>query len=361
MNKRYLYKNRKHDLANTKIKNELENESDSVIHVHQGVVLPLTNKLGGVRDANGSFIPESQYMGDWVKLGGDYTPYKINISNEQVIFLGFFLKHWGHFIIDAIGRLWILCREEYAGYKFVYLKEKAVSIDGTYEEFLNYLGIKKEQLIDIDVPTKFNNIIIPNLCTNNNYGFTNGYSQIFKRILNNVNIDDIDIPSKIYLSRTKLKGITKKEFGEKIIEDIFRDNGYEIIFPEELSLKKQIAIFQKAEEIVCVNGSIPFGIVYANSTLKLVVLNKMSLIHYNLLKLSAVAKIEPVYIDVYKEPVRCHPRYLGEGPFWIKPGYTLNLFFQDNHLIFNNKKTCEIKYYLKYYYLFFKNRGKSII
>ena len=128
-----------------------------------------------------------------------------------------------------------------------------------------------------------------------------------------------------------------------------------------MTLREQIAIFQKAKEIVCVNGTIPFGIVYANPNLKLVVLNKMSLIHFNLLKLSMVSGITPIYIDVYKEPIKCHPRYLGEGPFWMETGENLKRYFEDNKLYYAPIKSNGIQNFIMYYYIFLKNRCKSII
>lgn len=105
-----------------------------------------------------------------------------------------------------------------------------------------------------------------------------------------------------------------------------------VLYPEKMSLYEQIDIFQNAREIVCINGTIPLNCIFIGKGVKLVVLNKTSLIHNNLIMISSIMNVRPVYIDVYKEPIPHHPRYLGEGPFWIEFNVNLKKYFKDSHL-----------------------------
>lgn len=357
-----MYRYRREDLEKVQLCNDICNIEDKIARIDHGVILPVKNNLGGVLDENGHFLDESRYVGDWVKIGGYYKSDVIKDRKEKVIYLGFFLKHWGHFLIDSIGRLWIFNEKEYRNYKFVYLLEDDdKKVDGNYKQFLELMGINIDNMIFINEPTRFREVLIPSLSTNDHYGYSNGYKKIFENVVKSINADDVKVPPKIYLSRTKMIGIEKKELGEKEIEKNFKNNGYQIFYPEELSLKTQIAFFQNAEEIVCVNGTIPLGIVFAKKTLRLVVLNKTSLIHYNLLMMSEVAQISPIYIDVYREPIKYHPRYLGEGPFWIENNENLKKYFSDNHLEYREYRKNKYIMYIKYLYIYVKGKTKNMI
>lgn len=81
--------------------------------INNGILLPPkkdTSKswgLGGVVDANESFVEDSIYR---FYFGGYYDFDKNNIkeSEEEVIYLGHLIPHWGVFLVDFHKKIMVL-------------------------------------------------------------------------------------------------------------------------------------------------------------------------------------------------------------------------------------------------------------
>lgn len=322
-------------ISTYKYKNSAYDKTLKIEEVDNGSILPLHENKGGVVNEKGDFVSLSYHDGEWFKLGGKYN-YDSSLAEKstlEVIYLGVFIHQWGHFILDSLSRAWIISHlKDTKRYKYVFLSENDSEIKGNYLEALTLLGLQASQIIVLSKPTKFKKIIVPQMSTNKDHGFNKEYPMIFKTMIKNANIKNISVPARVYLTRTNLKVAHKKEYGEKIIENNFRKNNYTVISPEKLNVKEQIAIFQNAKEIVCLNGSIPFDIVFASKKLKLIVINKTSLLHINLYELSAVSGIKPIYINGYYEPFKTFPRTLGEGPFLLMFGSELEDFFKNRNM-----------------------------
>lgn len=304
-----------------------------------------------------NFIDSSRMTTGWLKRGGEYSFNKNEVkeSKEKVLFLGFFVKHWGHFLIDCMDRMWILNNPKFNDYKVVYLDENNNHLSGNYLSLLKYLGVSKDRIVTIDKPTRFQEVILPEPCRLDDHTYYDEYKGIFNKIVSGVDIDDFKINSRVYLSRTHLNN--GQEFGERRIEKAFKDNGFSVMYPEELSFEEQVAVFQKANQIVCVNGSIPLNALFSSDKLKLTVLNKTRLVHQNMLNVATIMNLKVSYIDAYFEPIQNHPKFLGQGPFWIEFNKNLTEYFKDNNL--NYKVYVETNHnrqtYIKYIGTYFKN------
>lgn len=255
-----------------------------------------------------------------------------------------------------MGKFWILLLNEFRNYKLCFLDDGVNSLDGNYLEFFHLLGITDDRFVTIDKPSKFKRIIIPDEGKKDNR-YSLEYKNVFIAITQKAleETEDISIPKKIYFSRRQFNG--SKEIGEESIEDAFKRAGYTILYPEQLSLKKQILCYQMAEEIACINGSIPLNAVFASNELRLVVINKTSLFHGNLVFVTNMMEITPTYIDAYYEPIKGHPRFLGEGPFWIEVNENLIKYLKEAGYSGNIKKSKRTVYlYIVYYSLYIKNQ-----
>ncbi len=346
-----------------KYKNKYYNRPLKIEKISEGTILPLRENKGGVLNKNNDFVSLSYHDGEWFKLGRKYKEKPVLEIDEPVVYLGVFIHQWGHFILDSLSRAWIISKlDDIKKYKFAFLSENNRKIDGNYLEALKLLGLKPSQILVVDQATRFKEIIIPQMSTYPDHSFSQEYPQIFRQMVKNADIANISVPQKIYLTRTNLKVAEKKEFGEKIIEENFKRNGYNIVSPEKLTIQEQIAIFQKGKEIVCVNGSIPFDIVFGSPDLHLVIINKTSLLHINMFELSEVSGIEPVYLDGYYEPLKSFPKTLGEGPFILNFGKDLKSYFKKNGLKYKVPKKYPSKLVLvKYILLCLKISGKNSI
>ena len=318
-----------------------ERSKPLTLDIKRATVLPRKNQekspvwgLGGVIDSSGKFVDESRYKNGWSQFGGayDYDKGKVSCLDEDVIWGGVSIKHWGHFLIDFMTRVWYPALYD-PRKKILYVANKKDVIEGNFAELLDLMGIPKERLIKVSVPTAFKSITIPEISYQKAAFYFREFTLNFNKAIINV------IPSmpalaerKIYFSRLNLSEAKNKEVGEKFIENAFKEVGFEVIHPETLSVSEQIKIWNTASEIACLNGTIPLNIPLCNNkNLKLIVLNKSSRLHENLLWFEAVFDFSITYVDVYDPLLTKGERSLGKGPFIMFVTKELCSYFSDNH------------------------------
>ncbi|WP_300629659.1 glycosyltransferase 61 family protein [uncultured Thomasclavelia sp.] len=296
---------------------------------------------GGVVDKNKNFIDLSAYHGGWIDQGGYYDFNEYSFVNETVVYMGLFFKHWGHFLVDLLPRLWYLAQYSSSNenIKVAYIGEE--TIDGNYLELFELIGINKSQLIRISTPMQFSKIIIPEFSCRPCIWYTDEYVFMFNKIIKNA-LKIVSVPDylknldKVYFSRTTLKKAKLTEFGERLIENIYRDNDYLIVSPEKLNLKEQIYIWNNASEIVCLNGTIPINVVFSmNQNLQLIILNKTSLCHLNLYLFLLMRQVKYEYVNVYIELFKNIPKSIGSGPFLLSVTKEFRNYLKKNQLINN--------------------------
>ena len=325
--------------------------------------MPLKKGKGGVLNKEKEFVPLSFHNGEFFKFGGSYKFRDVKYVNETIIYLGVYINQWGHFILDSLSRAWVLTHlnnEEKENVKVAFINKNG-QIHGNYLDAITFLGINSKNVINVNSVIQAKKIIVPQMSMNEKHEYNKEYIGIFNTIVKNSNYETFNVPKRVYLSRTKLSEAKHKEFGEKNIEINFKYNGFEVEYPERLTLAQQISIFQKAEVIVSLNGSIPLNIVFASPNLKLIVINKTSIPHTNLQVLSKMKRIIPTYLDGYFEPYKRFPMSLGEGPFFIIFGRALKHFFEENQFnIITIEKISKFDY-IRYNFVCIKVIFKNFI
>lgn len=346
----------KHDKLSTKI-------------IKNGTILPASDnphKLwanGGVLDENDNFVKESasDYLfGEIYK----YDKNDVEYIDDTVIFFGPFVRHWGHFICDEIGRLWYI-KNNPTKYKIAYCgwdwHNNPGNIEGNYLELLELFGCKKNQLINVQKPTKFKRIIIPET------SFLKGtyhikFKEITDTIVKNVLASNIEVPEKVYFSRTKFSN--NKERGEKRVERIFKNNGYVIKYPESLSVKEQITLFNKPKKIAMVCGSLSHNLMFAKSNnMDVAILNKFSAVNPYQLAIDSMAEVNSIsYIDSF---LQLYPVVFGFGPFLLIISKHLKTFLKANQMSTKNTSIPfspkDLAWYHKTYYQMYKDPNHRAI
>jgi hypothetical protein len=250
-----------------------ESDKDLEIQIHKNaLVIPYKNRgdgiegEGGVFDSNGKIIElsKSKTSNSIIKIGSPQildADIKYKYIDEDAVYLGFFPTHFGHFIIEALNRLWIYLEnnpfdiQAAAGGHHNLFNKKAVYIgasDSYFIEILEIFGFDKKNIIRVDEPTKFKSVIIPEesafilepICNKK-------YKDIYKRIRDNAAGYGYE---KIYLSRTKLSRLGKV-CGEEEIEKAFEENGFKVIYSEKMSLAKQIGLMKNCKHLAGLTGS----------------------------------------------------------------------------------------------------------
>lgn len=308
------------------------NERLQIIECNNAIILPqrITDDgprwgLGGVVNDKNEFVEDSFYDGGWAKHGGLYSWEKESYINDDAIYIGLYLPHWGHFLIDLMTRMWGVPKltEANSNIKIAYIGEESFS--GNCLQLIKALGVKDNQLMHVTKPVRFRKVYVPQQSFKSCEWYTDEHVQMLDLVIKTELSDCSDISEKfrkdrIYFSRRKFGKAIRSEFGEEYFESVFENNGYQILSPEEMSLKEQIYVWNNAKKIVCINGTIPLNVLFSlNEDLDLTILNKTSIKHDNPYILLKMRNIKTTFINIYKEPFEGFPKSLGEGPFLLWP------------------------------------------
>jgi hypothetical protein len=297
----------------------------------QGVILPQRQVkqgprwgLGGVCRADGSFEPLSAYDGGWATHGGIYEWQEEDQIDEDVVYFGTFFNHWGHFLIDMIGRLWYYAQGKGKGLKLAYIGEETPG--GNFLEVFRLLGVEPKDLLPITKPTRFRKVIVPEFCCKSCEWYSNEYREIFNTMIRRVAEEHYEPEAfrdvrKVYFARTSFGKAKATEFGEENIVTWMKANGFTPVAPETLSVKDQIYLWNHADEIACLDGSISMSVAFSNNPkLKFTVLHKTSLEHRNLELYLLMRPCDVTLLDVWHEPYKNYPKNIGGGPFLLHLG-----------------------------------------
>lgn len=306
--------------------------------VKNGTILPAAKDengaaiwaAGGVIDEKGDFVEESK--NDYL-FGGkyDYDTTRVKYIDEEVVFFGPFVKHWGHFICDQINRLWYV-KNNPTKYKIAYCGwnwgDEQSDIDNNFLKLIELLGCKKSQLINIKQPTKFKKIIIPERAFIGGQFYSKEFEEMIDIIVKNSLKENDSSPERVYFSRTKFAA--EKERGEEKIEKQFRKNGYSVVYPEQLSLTEQIAYFNKAKKVAMVSGSISHNLMFTRTnTVDAAIINKLILENKYQFVIDHLTKANISYVDCF---VNLRSVCFGLGPFLLTTTKYLKQYFKDNNL-----------------------------
>lgn len=305
---------------------------------------------GGVIDKDKNYIYESS-QGRELNEKYDFSDFET--STETVLYLGFIFKHWGHFIMEYIHRLWpiVMEPEKYKDIKIVYLpKEDKDVLDGNFIEFLDLLGIKSSQLLRVEKPTLFKKVIIPEIpitVSKRDFAFSVEIRAIIEKVKKEAmkRKSSIKFYDKIYLSHAHWKGANNRDIGESDIENFFNLNGFQSIYPEELTVTQQIQLIYNAKQVVSVLGTMSHNFMFASNETKCIIIGKY-FGYSNFQSLAdSISGIQPIRID-------CHASVFnvddGVGPFLYDVNSNLKLFANDNDYILpsNNNREANLKEYI---------------
>lgn len=322
----------------------------SAVIVRNGIILPRipdpisdTWGLGGVFDENFQFVENSREKG----FGGfyDFDHATLSKNDCDVLYLGYFIQHWGVFLVDFLRRLYwkYLPENHFSNLKIAYCgigvsPDSLGKIGSKCRELFALMGIPETDLIDIRQPTQFRNVIVPEV----GYAFDESYYSEFvlpyqEASLNAMAEASGNLPKKIYLSRTKFNSrITrKKETGEKAIERFFAKNGFTVVFPEELTVTEQIRLFSAADTIASMEGSVAHNILFSRPGTRQIIIRKQKEVNPRQYLFNEATKTDVQYIDCYRQIVRFFPIDHDMGPFFLVFNKNLRQFARDNGMAYS--------------------------
>lgn len=261
-------------------KNYLNKNKLEIKSLKNGIILPpkhLENGhyAGGACSEDFNFIggltlydeTHPEYPG-WAAMAKSYKTSDVEKSSEEVIFGGVIYNHFGHFLLDGLSRLWYLVKypQDKRKVAFVVISwdnadEKLGSVREFNYEFLKMLGLNKERILIINKATKFAKIIVPQESHHAYFNYSKEWISIYQKLAESADKICQKEPKfdKIFLSHKKWLGSCGVRSCECVNEDLFEEFfsklGFEVIYPEELSIARQIYLAHNAKQIASTIGT----------------------------------------------------------------------------------------------------------
>lgn len=290
---------------------------------NDAVILPkkaggdLIHGLGGVIDKTGKYVSSSGLTG---QFGGIYSiDDNIQVIDEKVCYCGYLINHWGHFLLDVVSRLWYSLEHDSEVDSYVFVVEEKTNRRPTanYLEFLKLLGIDKKIQI-VNMPTRFNEVIVPDISFAKARYYSEHYVRTFEKVVNAVISNNINnnLPEKVYLSRNHLRGKTV-ESGLEFVDHFFRKNGFEIVYPEEISLSAMILLLQNAKICAAESGTLTHNFLFAQNGKQVIIIERQVTINVYQCNVDIVKELNATYVDANYE---IYTTSSGYGPYFL--GYT---------------------------------------
>lgn len=239
--------------------------------------------------------------------------------NEKVVYCGYLVNQWGHFLIEAVARLWYFLKNDddsIAHYVFFLGVGEKRTITGNYRKFFELLGVW-EKISFINQPTRYREIVVPELGYKRTVGYSDQFKDIFFKITNEVILrnkltEPLEKTSKIFFSRSQIKGIQKREFGLEVIDNYFAKNGYKVLSPEKISLPELILYIKNADEIAMYSGSVHHNILFAADNKKIILIERNVINNEIQVDINRMKNLSVDYIDAN---IPIYSVNVGQGPF----------------------------------------------
>ena len=250
-----------------------------------------------------------------------------------VYFAGYLNRHWGHFLVDVLSRLWLLFDARCPAYDkviFAVAPEEGKGLPPTVEEALRYVGVLDRMEI-IDTPCRYRRVIAPEAAVAPREYYSPQTLAVYERIAQSAMAEirrsgDFASLSKILLSRARLKKARDNEPGIISMHDFFDADGYRPIYPEQLTLARTIAYIRGAETVACASGTLTHNMLFARPGQRLVVIEKTPMINNYQQGVDLIKGLHATYIDANAQIMSVSQ---GLGPFIMYPNEYLRAFARD--------------------------------
>lgn len=311
---------------------EVNDGEMGVAFVSDAIILPVRRiddpvfdfGLGGVVNNVGEIVTNGECE---ELVGRGYSiPQLLEKEKKTVVYCGYFQQQWGHFLMQSCNRLWFAIGNPEGIDEYIFTVDEGVKIpeiNGTnYGEFFKLLGIA-DKLKFINAPRRYAEVILPQESFAITHYVRSGFALLFNELKHRVSkLNDRPEERKIMLGRSSFAKARKMEMGLIEMEEHFRSNGYEVVYPEKISLTKFISLLSSATEIVTFSGSLAHNLVFAPAGAKVTVIERYPYVNYFQTAIELAFDFDMTYVDAN---AFIRPVSPGLGPFI----YYSNIYFKE--------------------------------
>lgn len=203
---------------------------------------PLTASLDHV-------FPWSQLMYSKPVSPVAWSEVQSSLPDSEYLYIGFVHGHFGHVLIDSLSRLWPVLDGGLNGRKLLHHGlgnwETWANERPWLTDILSGLGLGPSDFVRVVEPVRVRRVVIPGRSWQGQTFAHAAHGRLCRHI-GAALLADTPVASgpPVYLSKTKLAGGgVRRVVNEGQLESFLRARGVEVLYPETLSLREQLALF----------------------------------------------------------------------------------------------------------------------
>ena len=285
---------------------------------------------GGVVDGKGDYIEDSSIPG---RVHGRYEFDNVLKKDEEVVYCGYLVGHWGHFLIETVSRLWYILENKLEVDKYVFIvnSNSSTELKGNYKEFLELLGIT-DKIEIINIPVQYKKVYIPERAYKYQQSYSVHYKKIFDTAIRKAMENHKESPcyEKVFLSRSRFKKAQIAEAGLDMLDNYFERNGYRIVHPETISLTELIYLLQNARECAAESGTTPHNILFGKDGQDLTIVERQTIVNPVQTDIDLIRNLNVTYIDGH---YTVYPVSQGYGPYILAYNNQFRKFTNDKKYV----------------------------
>jgi Glycosyltransferase 61 len=229
--------------------------------VPDAVVVPITQGYlvhkAGVYDNKLNFVHEAVLWRGRPLLVADDVPEPLDHLPGRWVWGGVLIGHFGHFLMESIGRIWALdqLKGKVDGVVFIARRDvPAGALTGFHKHFFDHF-CPDVPIRVISQPTRVDVLDVPG--QGFGIGPLSGGTSVFRDVIHRRFATKIKPAGaeRLYISRSALSATLGSVLEETRIEQSLAADGYDIFHPQDHSLPKQIARYKAARQVISLDGS----------------------------------------------------------------------------------------------------------
>jgi hypothetical protein len=259
------------------------------VSVHENAVFVPGSKVPTADPEDGRFVHEGGIVtqdGELVELaqthrsgtrwgtrvlGGIVEPAALEprgVIEEEVVYLGWCFQHFGHFLMESLTRTWILDEIDQSTKVVFHTKLPRIAsgqkpLSGATQRILELFGIPLDRIIFPQEPTRLRRVMVPESLHELSYGSHEQFPRRYRQVAAKIAGDVTPSQQPVYLSRRLLPSHLRQIVGEFELEEVLRDNGFLIAYPETMRFEDQIRLMNQHTDIFTTAGSAVYNILFA--------------------------------------------------------------------------------------------------
>lgn len=277
-------------------------------------------------------LPEDEGFLGWVGWN-DLPSLKERIDFESLESLFFMLplhNEFGHALTEGLSRFWPLSHKDFEGCEFIFngvYNYRNESLSDVFWSAFGLAEVFKKKNLSARLPLKsftVGKVCIPDPGLYLGGVYNSEMRCVWRKIVswcdscssldNNVK----NFSRKVYFSRRKVK--KRRCIDEDVLERIFLNNGFDIVFPEDLNFESQVYLASRSDVVAGLSGSALHLCQFMKSNTKLIALTPVFHVMPDLVPVSKINGFDVMYLVGGLES--SHLKSLDDGYRFIDKGCT---------------------------------------